>query len=231
VTESANLARGGVDLAPWTWDVALDDPVPGDGSVLARDESALPGDDSALAHDESGLAEDPRPLRPIQAELIAAAGASLLLCALLFMKWFGVGGAVGRFAPRATATGSVGAWHTLTLLRWPVLLAVAVSFLPLLARAGHRWVGTPRRAYAAVAVVGGATTLLLGFRVLIDLPDPNRVVDQKAGAILALLGALFIVIGGVESMRAQASVTPPRRRRRRSRRARGVAREIARINA
>jgi hypothetical protein len=177
------------------------------------------------------LGEDAPPLHPLQAELIAVAGATLLLVALLFMKWFGLGGAVGSVAPRVSATGSEGAWSTLTLLRWPALVAVAVAFVPLLARCAQRWIGPPRRVHAAVAALGAVTTLLLGYRVLIDLPDPNHVVDQKAGAILGLLGALLIVVGGVESMRAQAVHSPARRKRRRSRRDSTVAAEIARINA
>ena len=177
------------------------------------------------------LGEEPRALRPLQAELLAAAGAGVLLVSLLFLKWFGLGGAVGRFAPRAAATGSEGAWHTLTLLRWPALLAAVLALLPLLARPAGRWVGLPRRTPAAVAALGAATTLLLSYRVLIDLPDPNHVVDQKAGAILGLLGALLIVVGGVESMRAQAVHARAQRTRRQSRRARGLAAEIARINA
>ncbi|HWF36768.1 MAG TPA: hypothetical protein VG295_15410 [Solirubrobacteraceae bacterium] len=170
-------------------------------------------------------------LSPLQAELIAAAGGTLLLVSLLFLKWFGLGGTVGRFAPRAVATGSEGAWQTLTLLRWPALLAGAVAVAPVLVRLGHRWLGPPRRTHSMVAVLGSVTTLLLGYRVLIDLPDPSRVVDQKAGAILALLGALLIAIGGVESMLAQAAQSPPRRARRRSRRSRRVPGEIARMNA
>lgn len=175
--------------------------------------------------------QDPGPLPPVQAELIGAAGAILLLVSLLFLKWFGVGGPVGRFAPRTAATGSVGAWHTLTLLRWLALVTVAVALVPVLVRAAHRWLGPPRRTHAAMAALGGITTLLLGYRVLIDLPDPSHVVDQKAGAILGLLAALLIVVGGVEAMRAQAAQSPPFRRRRRSRRARRLAGEIARINA
>jgi hypothetical protein len=175
--------------------------------------------------------EGARPLHPLQAELIAAAGAVLLVVSLLFLKWFGVGGEVGRFAPRAVATGSEGAWHTLTVLRWLVLLTSVVAVLPLVVRSAQRWLGLPRRTPTAVAALGGITLLLVGYRVLIDLPDPNRVVDQKAGAILGLLSALLIVIGGVESMRTQAVPSPPHRARGRSRRARGVAGEIARFNA
>jgi hypothetical protein len=175
--------------------------------------------------------DDARPLRPFQAELIAAGGAMILLVSLLFLKWFGLGSVLGRFAPRAPATGSEGAWHTLTLLRWPALVTIAVALLPLLMRLGQRWIGAPRRVHRAVAALGGVTTLLLGYRVLIDLPDPRHVVDQKAGAIVGVLGALLIVVGGAESMRTEAAQSPRRRARGRSRRERGTAREIARINA
>jgi hypothetical protein len=177
------------------------------------------------------LADDRRPLRPFPTELIAATGAILLLVSLLFLKWFGVGGAVGRFAPPALATGSEGAWHTLTLLRWLALFTIGVALVPLVMRSAQRWIGPPRRTNAAVAALGGVTTLLLGYRVLIDLPDPKHVVDQKAGAILALLGALLIVVGGVESTRTQDAPSPRRRARRRSRRPRGVGADIVRINA
>jgi hypothetical protein len=181
--------------------------------------------------DDPAPRAEPRPLRPLHAELIAGAGALLLLVSLVFLKWFGVGGTAGRFAPRAAATGSEGAWHTLTLLRWLVLLTVAVALVPLLLRLARRWLGPPRRTNTLVAALGGVTTLLLGYRVLVDLPDPSHVVDQKAGAILGLLGALLVVVGGVESMHTRGAISPPRGARRRSRRARGVPGEIARINA
>jgi hypothetical protein len=178
------------------------------------------------AHDQ-----EPRPLRPLQAELIAAAGAGLLVVALLFLKWFGLGDSVGSFAPRAATTGSEGAWHTLTLLRWPALLAAGVALLPLLVRPVQRWIGLPRQTHTVVAFLGSVTVLLLSYRVLIDLPDPSHVVDQKAGAIVGLLGALLIVVGGVESSRSQAVHSRVARRRRPSRRTRRLAAEIARINA
>lgn len=187
--------------------------------------------DAVSAETDPGPRAGEGALHPLQAELIAAVGAVLLLVSLLFLKWFGLGGQSGHFAPRAFATGSEGAWHTLTLLRWLALLTVLVALSPLLVRSARRWLGLPRRTHTAVAVLGSITLLLLGYRVLIDLPDPSRVVDQKAGAILALLATLLIVIGGVESMRTEAAPSPSRRVRHRSRRSRGVAGEIARINA
>lgn len=174
---------------------------------------------------------DARALHPFQAELIAAGGAALLLVSLLFLKWFGVGGVVGRFAPRVAATGSEGAWHALTMLRWLILLTVVVALLPLMVRLAQRWLGVPRRIHGAVAALGGATALLLIYRVLIDLPDPSRVVDQKVGAILGVVSAFVVAVGGVESLRGHAMPSAPDPAPARSHRDRGVAREIARINA
>jgi len=154
VREDADLARGIRDPRPFDHVAAVSDP---------------------------GSADDPRALRPLQAELMAAAGAIVLLGSLLFLKWFGLGGAVGSFAPRAATTGSEGAWHTLTLLRWLALVAIVVALAPILVRPARRWLGLPRRMNAAITALGAVTTLLLAYRVLIDLPDPNHVVDQKAG--------------------------------------------------
>jgi hypothetical protein len=187
--------------------------------------------DLADAGSEAAPRGDPRPLRPLQAELIAAAGAILLLVSLLFLKWFGLGGPVGPFAPRAVTTGSEGAWHTLTLLRWPALLASAVALLPVLVRPAQRWLGLPRRTHLAVAALGSLTALLLGYRVLIDLPDPSRVVDQKAGAVLGLAGALLIAIGGLESMRADPRQVRARRARSARRRQRVPPGQIVRAHA
>jgi hypothetical protein len=54
-----------------------------------------------------------------------------------------------------------------------------------------------------VAALGTLTAVLLAFRVLIDLPSPDRVVDQKLGAYLGLLAAVAIAYGGYESIREQ----------------------------
>jgi hypothetical protein len=198
---------------------------------LASEEVApRPFDFEAIMSDPAPRA-DARTLHPLQAELIGATGAAVLLAALLFLKWFGVGGVIGHFAPRVAATGSEGAWHTLTVLRWLVLLTVVVALLPLMVRLAQRWLGVPRRIHGAVAALGGVTALLLMYRVLIDLPDPSRVVDQKVGAVLGVVSALVVAVGGVESLRGHAMPSAADPASRRSHRDRGVAREIARINA
>ena len=63
------------------------------------------------------------------------------------------------------------------------------------------------------------------------LPDPSRVVDQQVGAILGLVGALMITLGGLESMRAQAARARARQLRTRPRRTGGSPGELARVHA
>jgi hypothetical protein len=54
---------------------------------------------------------------------------------------------------------------------------------------------------------GAITSLLLFYRVLISLPEPSRVIDQKLGAVLGLACALGIALGGLEAIGEQRSVT------------------------
>jgi hypothetical protein len=52
-------------------------------------------------------------------------------------------------------------------------------------------------------VLGTVTAAALVYRVLVALPAPAQVVDQKLGAFLGLLCALGIAYGGLESRRAE----------------------------
>ena len=55
----------------------------------------------------------------------------------------------------------------------------------------------------AVALLGSLTAVLLTWRVLIDLPSPSDVVDQKLGAVAGLVCAYGIAVGGFEAIREQ----------------------------
>jgi hypothetical protein len=65
---------------------------------------------------------------------------------------------------------------------------------------GH---GSQTHTGAALTVLAGVTAALVTYRVLIGLPSPNLVVDQKLGAVLGVLCALGIAVGGFESMREE----------------------------
>jgi hypothetical protein len=65
--------------------------------------------------------------------------------------------------------------------------------------------------------------VLLGYRVLINPPNPHAIVDVKIGAYLGLLAALGIAVGGLESWREErlGQTRPQARRRSRNRIATG----------
>ena len=63
--------------------------------------------------------------------------------------------------------------------------------------------------------LGTVTFAAVAWRVLIALPTPYRVLDQKVGAFLGVISALGIAVGGYEAVREQrtrlfASTSPTR---------------------
>jgi hypothetical protein len=52
-------------------------------------------------------------------------------------------------------------------------------------------------------VLATVTAASMIVRVLIDLPSPDQVVDQKLGAVLGVIAALGVALGAYESVREQ----------------------------
>lgn len=143
---------------------------------------------------------------------VTAAGFALGLVVCMFaFAWYGVDGIPGRGAPVGTENG----WEGLPVLRWLALATV-------LAATGAVALGWRERAHRAswatggwVAGLGLLTFALLSYRVLIDPPSAARVPDQKLGAVLGVLMALGITLGGWDSLRAQRLSRPRGARTRR----------------
>jgi hypothetical protein len=139
---------------------------------------------------------------------VIAAVASLTLLVLMFATaWFGVSGIPGRSEVVATEN----AWHAMAILRWLMLLTIIVSVGSLFLHASQRTHGAESDTSLAVTVLGTATAVLLAYRVLIDLPSPKSVVDQKLGAYLGLLSAIAIAIGGYDALLAARRAAERRR--------------------
>jgi hypothetical protein len=136
-------------------------------------------------------------------ELIAAGSALLLLVVMFLLKWYGVGGVVGAFAARAGISTSVNGWHALTILRWLMLLTIVAALALAYLQASQRSPALPVSASVIVTVLGTLLTILLIYRVLINEPGPDNLVDQKLGAFIGLLSAAGIAYGGYESMRKE----------------------------
>jgi hypothetical protein len=85
-----------------------------------------------------------------------------------------------------------------------MLLTIAVAIgAPMLHATGRAVAG--RLDALAMATLGLVCAALLIYRVLIDLPSPDQVVDQKLGAFLGVLSAIGIAAGGFEAIRGPGS--------------------------
>ncbi len=151
----------------------------------------------------------------VRGELASAGFAVLLLVLMFAVEWFGVDRLPGRAngIQRETAEN---AWQALPLLRWLMLATVFVAIGAVILHATQHGHGARNDTGLLVMVFGTVTALLLIYRVLIDLPGTNEIVDQKLGAILGVACAIGIALGGHRSMieeRALARRYPSRRSR------------------
>jgi hypothetical protein len=171
---------------------------------------------------------DPRPAPRIRrGALLSSVSALGLLVVMFAMKWYGVAGVPDPSAARPAVSSAVDAWNGLSIIRWVMLATVLVTLGSLVLRASQRSHGNKTDTSAIVAALGTLTSALLVYRVLLNPPSPDEVLDQKLGALLGLLLALGIALGGWESVRERAG--PERSRPDRPRRRRRLAsREDAR---
>ncbi len=144
-------------------------------------------------------------------ELISAGSALLLTVVMFALAWYGVDGIPGRQRHGAAVVATITGWQGLTALRWLILLTVIVALGTLAAPAARLGRLAVAGIRLATLVLGCATAVALVIRVLIELPAPDRVVDQKLGALLGLLASFGIAYGAVEAVREQrARLAGPR---------------------
>ena len=152
-------------------------------------------------------------------ELIAAIGGIVLLVALFFFDWYGIGASVSTPIGEFSIRGDFGAWDRQgffgTLANF-VILAGGVAAVGLaVLTATSRTVALPVAASALTAAVGIAAVVMVIARLLLQTLD-NQFVDLKFGIWLALIGAAGVAFGGWQSMQeegatfARAGDRPPR---------------------
>lgn len=150
--------------------------------------------------------------RPGRGELVSATSALLLLVVMFALAWYGADGIPGRTARLVYAENG---WEGLTLVRWLMLLTMAVALGVIPLHFSQRRHGARTETGLLVTVLGTLTAASLIFRVLIVLPSSAQVVDQKLGAFLGVVCAIGIAYGGLESLREErvpATAGPPGRR-------------------
>jgi hypothetical protein len=141
-------------------------------------------------------------------ELIAAVGGIVLLIALLFLNWYGVGGSVETPFGDFSVGADFGAWDGqgfLGTLANLVILAAGIAAVGLaLLTATSRTVALPVAASALTAGLGIAAVAMILMRLLFQ-PGPNDIVDLKFGIFVALVGAVAVAFGGWQSMQEEGT--------------------------
>jgi len=137
---------------------------------------------------------DPSRLR--HGEMIVGVGAVVLLASMFVLTWFGVSGGAGR-------SSSINGWHALTHVRWLVLLCAVCGLALVYLQISRRAPALPATLSVIVNVLGLLTTLALVYRVLINEPGPDSLVQQKPGAFVGLVAAIAIAYGSYASMRQE----------------------------
>jgi hypothetical protein len=140
-------------------------------------------------------------LRP--GEIIAGASAVLLLVLMFAVPWYSVKSAPSPAASTPSVSTSIDGWQALSHLRWLLLLTIVVSLALAYFQATRPAPAIPVSLSVIVTVLGLLSALALIYKVLINVPGPNSLVDARVGAYLALLCGLTILYGGYASMRRE----------------------------
>ncbi len=134
-------------------------------------------------------------------EIIAAVAAVVLLVDLLAVSWYSTGEA---------ATVWVSGWQALTVLRWLILLAVAVALALAWFQATRRAPALPSSLSVIATVLGALTTLALIVRVLISVPGLLGMTAVDEGAYVGLASSLVLTAAALRSLRQEDPPDPAR---------------------
>src|SRR5689334_10156881 len=119
-----------------------------------------------------------------RAEIVVGAGAVVLVVATFALPWYGYKGDLAPLAARLGVSTSRNAWDSLSLTRWLMLLTIAAALALVYLQGTRAAPALPATFSLFVTLLGGLTTLVLIFRVLIDVPGPNDVVTRDVGGFV-----------------------------------------------
>jgi carbon starvation protein CstA len=134
-------------------------------------------------------------------EWIVAVSAAVLLVLMFVAAWYD---------PRVGGAGSLNGFHSLTGLRWLVLITLATAFALVFLQATRPGPALPVSFSVFVTVLGGLTSLWMVYRVLISSPLSGSLDTQTAASYIALASVLALTYGGFRSMREEDKPDPAR---------------------
>jgi hypothetical protein len=140
-----------------------------------------------------------RRLRPAEC-LVGVAAVALAVS--LFLTWYAVGAGGGSLA---VATNG---WEAFAVIDVLLALTSLMGLALVVAQASRRSPGWPVALGVLTTACGLLATLLVALRIL-DEPGPDRAVEVRAGAWVALAAAAALTAGGWWSMRDERSPGAP----------------------
>ena len=146
-------------------------------------------------------------------ELLSAGSALVLLIAMFAVKWYGVAGVPDPSYARPAVSSAVDGWNALTGIRWLMLVTVIAAVGSVVLHVSQAQHGVKTDTSRLITALGGLTAALLAYRILVALPSPDKVIDQKLGAFVGLAAALGVLWGGCESIAERRRAPEPRRHR------------------
>jgi hypothetical protein len=140
-------------------------------------------------------------------ELIAGVSAVALLI-IMFLPWFGLGGAAGEALEQAQDLGlapeidtSANAWQSFDFIDLVLLVTIVVAAGLAVATMAAQTVALPVAASSITAGLGILSTLLVLYRLV----DPPFDASRKLGAFLGLIAAAGIAYGGWRAMQEEGT--------------------------
>jgi hypothetical protein len=136
-----------------------------------------------------------------RAEIVAGVAAVVLLLAMFLLPWYAYKGDLAPLAAKLGVKTSADAWHSLSTTRWLMLLTIAAALALVYLQATRPSPALPATFSLFVWLLGGLTSLVLIYRVLINVPGPNDVVSRDVGGFVGLVACLVISFAGYRSLR------------------------------
>jgi hypothetical protein len=147
---------------------------------------------------------DPARLRT--GEIVAGASGVLLLACLFVLPWYGVNHLLARIAAQLGVSTTSDGWNSLSHARWLMLVTAVAALALSYFQAARRAPAVPASLGVIVTVLGLLSLLWLLYRVLLNVPGPDNLLEQRVGAYLGLAAAVGILYGGYQSMRREGTL-------------------------
>jgi hypothetical protein len=140
-----------------------------------------------------------------RADQIIGGGAIALFILMFFFKWFGVNvsGVANAYLHLAGVSTSFDAWHTMSGIRWILLLTIVASVGLVVLVGSDRKLELPVSPAVIVTGLGALATILVFYRVIISHPNSGE--SAKIGAYLGIVACAAITYGGYLAMQAEGT--------------------------